>query len=72
MSPRPPRSRWLRFYTSRRRRLLIASAAALPLFQATGCLPVDPIGAVNFELQTLINNALIGGINVIVQNLLGL
>jgi hypothetical protein len=71
VSQRPVRSRWLRFYTSRRRRLLIASAAALPLFQATGCFP-DPIGAVNFELQTLINNALIGGINVIVQNLLGM
>ncbi len=72
MSQRPPRSHWLRFYTSRRRRLLLASAAALPLLQATGCFPVDPLGALNFELQAFINNALIGGINVIVQNLLGL
>jgi len=46
-------------------------AAALPLFQTTGCYP-DPIGALDFQLQLLINGVLINAINVIVQNLLHL
>ena len=53
------------------RRRWIAALAALPLFQATGCFP-DPIGALNFELQSLINTTVIDAISVIVQNLLRL
>ncbi len=49
----------------------IAAAAALPLFQATGCFP-DPIGALNFELQSFVNTTVIDAISVIVQNLLRL
>jgi hypothetical protein len=41
--------------------------AALPMFQATGCFP-DPIGALNFELQNLVNFTLIDWVNTIVQN----
>ncbi len=54
----------------RRRRLLLA-VASLPLFQATGCFP-DPIGALNFELQSLVNSFLINTVSIIVLNLLGL
>lgn len=54
-----------------RRRRWIAAAAALPLFQATGCFP-DPIGAFNFELQSLINNVLIQAVSTIVENVLRL
>ncbi len=54
-----------------RRRKLLLAAASLPLFQATGCFP-DPIGALNFELQSLVNTFLIGTISIIIQNLLGL
>lgn len=41
--------------------------AALPMIQATGCFP-DPIGALNFELQNLVNFTLIDWVNTIVQN----
>lgn len=55
----------------RRWRALGLAAAALPLFQTTGCFP-DPIGALNFELQSLVNVTLINAVNIIVQNFLGL
>jgi len=49
----------------------VAAIAALPLLQATGCFP-DPIGALNFELQSFFNTTLIDAVSVIVQNLLRL
>lgn len=55
----------------RRVKALILGAAALPLFQATGCFP-DPIGALNFELQSLVNVTLVNALNTIVQNVLRL
>ncbi len=45
--------------------------AAMPVFQTTGCIP-DILGALNFELQSLINTTLISAVNIIVQNLLGI
>jgi hypothetical protein len=52
-------------------RSLLIAAAALPLLQTTGCFP-DPIGALNFELQSLVNNALITAASTIINNLLGI
>lgn len=51
----------------RRAKLAMIAIAALPMFQATGCFP-DPIGALNFELQNLVNFTLIDWVNTIVQN----
>ena len=45
--------------------------AALPLCQTTGCFP-DLLGALNFELQALVNTVIINTINTIVANLFGL
>lgn len=64
------RSGWT-FATRLVRRRWIAALAALPLLQATGCFP-DPIGALNFELQSFFNTAFIDTVAVIVQNLLRL
>ncbi len=64
-------SRLTRFSVSKRGRRILALVAALPLFQTTGCFP-DPIGALNFELQSLVNSVLINTVSIIVQNLLGL
>ena len=50
-----------------RAKLAMIAIAALPMFQATGCFP-DPIGALNFELQNLVNFTLIDWVNTIVQN----
>ncbi|MFQ5429411.1 MAG: hypothetical protein ACE5E1_03785 [Phycisphaerae bacterium] len=61
----------LRICHHRRRKALLLAVAALPLFQATGCFP-DPLGALNFELQSLFNTVLINAVNTIVQNLLGI
>ncbi|MFQ5412210.1 MAG: hypothetical protein ACE5EC_07920 [Phycisphaerae bacterium] len=63
--------RLLKLYGLSRRKGVWLSVAALPLFQTGGCLP-DPIGALNFELQSMINSALINAVNIVVQNLLGL
>ncbi len=52
------------------RRAMLA-AAALPILQTAGCYP-DIIGALNFEIQSLINSVLINAANVVIQNLLGL
>ena len=60
--------RWLK--TWRWRKVALALAAA-PLFQATGCFP-DPVGALNFELQSFFNVNIIDAINTIVRNVLGL
>lgn len=49
----------------------LIAAAALPLFQATGCYP-DPLGAFNFELQRLLSGTLINAFNIIVRNILDL
>ncbi|OWY71460.1 hypothetical protein B7486_12825 [cyanobacterium TDX16] len=51
----------------RRAKLAMIAIASLPMFQATGCFP-DPIGALNFELQNLVNFTLIDWVNTIVQN----
>jgi len=69
---RPTRRGWL-FSTRAIRgwRSLLIAAAALPLLQTTGCFP-DPIGALNFELQSLVNNALITAASTIINNLLGI
>ncbi len=66
-------ARWInRLWRIRRTwRAFALAAAALPLVQATGCFP-DPIGALNFQLQQLINFTLIDAFNTIVQNILGL
>ena len=63
--------RFWRLAASRRPRMITLALAAFPLCQATGCFP-DPIGALNFQLQLLINTTLIGAINTIVQNILHL
>ena len=62
---------FVRLYRARRVKTLLLAVAGLPLFQAAGCFP-DLLGALNFELQSLVNTILIGAINVIVQNFLGL
>ncbi len=66
-NPRAERSaaaiRW-----HRRARRLLLGAAALPLLQGTGCFP-DPIGALNFQLQQLVNTTLIDWVSVIVANI---
>ena len=69
-APRKRSASW-RFAARFSRRRWIAGLAALPLFQATGCFP-DPIGALNFELQSFFNTAFIDTVAVIVQNLLRL
>ena len=51
----------------RRRRSIALVVAALPLFQATGCYP-DPVGALNFNLQLLVNNTLITALSTYVSN----
>ncbi len=63
--------RLIRLFLSRPARLIALAAAALPLFQATGCFP-DPIGALNFQGQLLVDGVIIGAINTIVMNLLHL
>lgn len=50
---------------------LLAAAASWPVFQATGCFP-DPLGALNFELQSLVNVTLLNALNTVVQNVLRL
>lgn len=55
--------------TLRRARRLMLVFAAWPIFQTTGCFP-DLVGALNFELQALVNNTLINAINTVVQNIL--
>lgn len=55
----------------RRGKVILLAVASLPVFQATGCFP-DPIGALNFELQSLVNVTLINAVNTIVQNVLRL
>ncbi len=64
---RDNRSALRRVRLLRRARLAMIAIAALPMFQATGCFP-DPIGALNFELQNLVNFTLIDWVNTIVQN----
>lgn len=59
-------NRWLRHG----RRLLLMMAA-LPLLQTTGCFP-DLLGALNDELQMLVNSTLLNAANIIIRNLLGL
>lgn len=53
---------------NRRARRLLVAAAALPILQGTGCFP-DPIGALNFQLQQLVNTTLIDWVSVIVANI---
>lgn len=50
---------------------LVLGLAALPVFQVAGCFP-DPIAAISFELQSLINTVLINAVNTVIQNILGL
>ena len=71
--PRSTLAKWmLRFSQLRRKgRAIALAAAALPVCQATGCFP-DPIGALNFELQSLINVVLINAFNTIILNLFNL
>ena len=69
-APCPSTLRLWRFVARRRRGLLLAFAA-MPLFQTTGCIP-DLLGGLSFELQLLINNAVINAASVIIQNLLHL
>lgn len=71
MMPSPRSSGWIRWTAAGRWKKFVVLAAAWPVFQATGCFP-DPIGALNFELQSLINSVLVNFVAVVVQNLLGL
>jgi len=71
MSPQRRSRRLARLYRSRLGKSVLLGVAALPLFQTTGCFP-DVLGALNFELQSFVNLALISTVNVVVQNLLGL
>ncbi len=50
---------------------LILAAAAMPLFQTTGCFP-DLLGALNFEMQSFVNSTLINAANTIIENILRL
>lgn len=58
-------------YTSRRFKPLLLGLAAMPLFQALGCFS-NFTTALNFELQSMVNNVLINAANTIIQNILGL
>jgi len=69
-TPHPHRRRRIDRTLTRARRWM-AVAAAWPVFQGTGCIP-DPIGALNFELQSLVNTVLINAIQTIVSNILRL
>lgn len=66
--------RWL----IRSRRWLLATAAALPLFQFfSGCTPNIPglpnlPGAISFELQNLFIRTAVDAFSVVVSNLLNL
>jgi hypothetical protein len=71
MLPTTKHRLFVRLYRARRVKALLLAVAAMPLFQATGCFP-DLLGALNFELQSLVNTVLINTISVIVQNFLGL
>jgi hypothetical protein len=63
------RSKLLVFWRSRKWKPVILALAALPLFQTTGCIP-DLIGALNFELQSLVNTTLLTAADTIIQNFL--
>ena len=71
MKPAQRKIHVARYFLSRPMRTIALTLAALPVFQATGCFP-DPIGALNLQLQLLINTTLIGALNTVVQNLLHL
>lgn len=68
--PRNGRERVFHWMLRRRRRLMMV-AAAMPLFQLPACYP-DLLGAINFELQSLINSVLINTIAIIISDLLGI
>lgn len=67
--PRSSSAALRRAHLLRRARLALVAIAALPVFQTTGCFP-DPVGALNFQLQNLVNATLIDWVSVIVQNFL--
>lgn len=53
-------------------RYLVLALAALPVFQiSTGCFP-DLVSALNWELQSSVNNVLLTAISTIIQNILNL
>lgn len=54
-----------------RLRNLLLWVAALPMLQGVACFPDIP-AALNFELQSLVNNVLINAVSIVVQNVLGL
>ncbi len=64
-------TRLIKLWRVRRWKPLILAAAAMPLFQATGCFP-DLVGALNFELQSFVNSSLINAANTIIENILRL
>ena len=63
------RSKLLAIRRIRKWKPLLLTLAALPLFQTTGCFP-DLIGALNFELQALVNTTVLTAANTIIQNFL--
>ncbi|HKQ49962.1 MAG TPA: hypothetical protein VJZ71_17945 [Phycisphaerae bacterium] len=71
--PRSTSAKWMLTFCRLRRkgRAVALAVAVLPVCQATGCFP-DPIGALNFELQSLINVTLINAFNTIILNLFNL
>ena len=65
------RSKLLVFWRCRKWKPVLLALAALPLFQTTGCFP-DLIGALNFELQALVDTTVLTAAQTIIQNLLRL
>jgi hypothetical protein len=63
------RSKLLAIRRIRKWKPVLLALAALPLFQTTGCFP-DLIGALNFQLQSLVNTTVLTAANTIIQNLL--
>jgi hypothetical protein len=57
-----------RFVCSRTMKLLTLTLAGASVFQATGCFP-DPLGALNFQLQFLVNTVVLDIISVVIQNI---
>ncbi|MCK6457425.1 MAG: hypothetical protein L6Q92_12970 [Phycisphaerae bacterium] len=68
-SKRRPAARTVRAW--RRGRTVVLAVAGLPLFQGLICFP-DPVGALNFEIQNLLNSIIFTVVNTLVRNLFNL
>jgi hypothetical protein len=74
-TPAMPRSvqhsKLLAVWRCRKWKPVLLALAALPLFQTTGCIP-DLLGALNFQLQALVNTTVLTAAQTIIQNILRL